>query len=166
MRVLISTCRTCHLPHRERCVFSLGLWRAGWLVILGLQGLSTLKLGYLLGGAYLYQIASLVVESLLLEAKLGESPAYLLGTELLGDAIADDLEGSGCRHEYTALILGGFAEVYIYQFSLQSGCLKLAVVLVELLYLSLGKPVLIAALVEQVSLGVDALVVEGMLSGR
>ena len=94
-----------------------------------------------------YQIASLVVESLLLEAKLGESPAYLLGTELLGDAIADDLEGSGCRHEYTALILGGFAEVYIYQFSLQSGCLKLAVVLVELLYLSLGKPVLIAALV-------------------
>ena len=88
-----------------------------------------------------YEIAPAVVHPHLAESQFAESPAHIYGTELLADARSDNLKGTAGGHEYTMLLLGGMGEVERNEFPLQTGCLKLVVVKVELDDLLLRKPI-------------------------
>ena len=99
-----------------------------------------------------------------LEAQFYEGSAYVDGTQLLADAGTDDLQGSCHGHEFASLCRTGLAEVQVHQLPFEMGCLELSVMSVQLLDFFFFKPVLEAALVEGVGLGIDGIVVEWVFS--
>lgn len=103
---------------------------------------------YLLRRAADHDKASAAVGANPLEAQVAEGSAYIHGTQLLTDTIADDLQGTCYGHELAQLAIGRLAEIQIYQLVFEMGCLKLAVVTVQLLDFFLRKPVLEAAFIE------------------
>ena len=121
---------------------------------------------YLLRRAADYDEATAAVGAHPLEAQVAEGSAYIHGTQLLADTVADELQGTCHGHELTQLAIGRSAEIQIYQLVFEAWCLKLTVMMVQLLNFFLRKPVQEAALVESQGLAVDAFVVERMVSWR
>ena len=111
-----------------------------------------------------YDKATAAVGAHSLEGQVAEGSAHVYGTELLTDAVADDLQGMGHGHELAQLRVGRLAEIQVHQLVFEAWCLELTVVTVQLLYLFLREPVLEAAPVEGKGLGIDAFVVERMVS--
>ena len=140
--------------------------RIGFRIRLCIHQQAMLVCLYLLRRATDYDEAPAAVGAYPLEAQVTEGSAHIHGAELLTDTVADHLQGTGHGHELAQLAIGRSAEIQIYQLVFEAGCLKLAVVTVQLLDFFLRKPVLEAALVESKGLAVDAFVVERMVSWR
>lgn len=100
----------------------------------------------------------------LLEIQVAECLANLLAAQLLSDVAADDLHRPGYGHKLPVLSLRRLPEVEIHQFLFEAWRLEFTVVPVLPLYLFIRKPVAVAALVEGISLGIDAGMIEGMLA--
>ena len=71
---------------------------------------------YLLRRAADYDEAPAAVGAYPLEAQVTEGSAYIHGTELLADTIADHLQGTGHGYELAQLAIGRSAEIQIYQY--------------------------------------------------
>ncbi len=110
-------------------------------------------------------VTTAVLGAHLFESEIIESLAQFRTVQLLGDVATDNLHRSGYGHELSCLCLRWLSEVEIHKFLFQSRRLKSAVVPVLLFYLLIGEPVAEITLVEGVSLGVDAFVIERMLTG-
>lgn len=121
---------------------------------------------YLLRCAADYDKASAAVGAHSLEAQVAEGSAYIHGTQLLADTVADDLQGTCHGHELAQLAIGRLAEIQVHQLVFEAWGLKLFVVTAQLLDFFLRKPVLEASLVQSQGLAVDAFVVERMVSWR
>ena len=150
----------CHSPLdglKRRIVFQI------WLCI---HQEAVLVCLYLLCRAADYDEASAAVGAHSLESQVAEGSAYIYGTQLLADTVADELQGTCYGHEFAQLAIGRLAEIQIHQLVFEAWCLKLLVMTVQLLDFFLRKPVLEAALVESQGLAVDAFVVERMVSWR
>ena len=112
------------------------------------------------------EIATDAVISHPLETKLIEGKPHSRWVQFLTDARADNLNSSCGGHEHAVLALQGNTKIQGHQFPFEMRCLKLTVMMVQLLDFFLRKPVLEAALEEGKRLGIDAFVVERMISWR
>lgn len=119
---------------------------------------------HLFGSTLDDEVATDAVIAHSLEAKLVEGKSYPCRVQFLADACADNLYGSCGGHENAVLALFGDTKIQSHQLSFEMGCLKLFVMMVQLLDFVFRKPVLETALVEGKGLAVDAFVVERMVT--
>ena len=109
-------------------------------------------------------VAATLAVALAGEAKVTEGTSQSHVAERLDGVAADNLHGTADGHELATLQFARLAEKDVHQFALLLRGLVVLVVTAESTDLVLVEPELEAAFVQPVGLGVDALVVKGMVA--